>query len=215
MTIYVPPNSLISAVLFSGSLTSNKMVMVRLSPSPLSRTSATSTSRVSHCAIRMLHTTRRGFSQHGAHCYITNFRPRPRPLSYCPWYTYTKRCHERDQARIKYVGTVRVREIMRPPTNQSIRRHLSDCSLTLGCPVPPSLPVAHTICLLHYSPRRPRLRSPTGSGPMPDAHARVIAYSTRISERGRRMWTDRHRTWGICKWGLLWEESSEMQNANL
>lgn len=65
-------------------------------------------------------------------------------------HVYTKRCHERDQARIKYVGTVRVREIMRPPTNQSIRRHLSDCSLTLGCPVPPSLPVAHTICLLHY-----------------------------------------------------------------
>lgn len=76
---------------------------------------------------------------------------------------------------------------MRPPTNQSIRRHLSDCSLTSGCPVPPSLLVARTICLL--------CSSPTGSGPMPDTHARVDrVFDAYQRERGRRMWTDRRWT---------------------
>jgi len=165
VTIYVSPSSLISAVLFSGSLVKQDGHDATLASSSL--TSATSTSRASHRAIQSYDSL--GFSQHGAHCYITNFRPRPRSFVLPVIHVYTKRCHERDQACIKCVGTVRVREIMRPPTNQSIRRHLSDCSLTLGCPVPPSLLVARTIChppLLvdHGTARLPeadRCRTPT------------------------------------------------------
>lgn len=144
---------------------SNKMVMMRLSPPPLwpaplpplkrptvLSKATTRWALVSTVLIATLLISALGLGR-----------------SYCPWYTYTKRCHERDQACIKCVGTVRVREIMRPPTNQSIRRHLSDCSLTLGCPVPPSLLVARTIChppLLvdHGTARLPeadRCRTPT------------------------------------------------------
>lgn len=105
-----------------------------------------------------------------------------------------KRCHKRDQARIKCVGAVRVREIMRPPTNQSIRRHLSDCSLTSGCPVSPSLSlsslVARTIYLLHSSPTQAplayRKRADAGH---PRARDRVFdAYQQARMEI--EMWTD-------------------------
>lgn len=144
MTIYVPPSSLISAVLFSGSLvkqdghgatlaSSSSLPPGPAPPPPLERPTAPSEAAtrralVSTVLIATLLISALGLGR-----------------SYSPRYTYTKLCHERDQARIKYVGTVRVREIMRPPTNQSIRRHLSDCSLMLGCPVPPSLLVARTI----------------------------------------------------------------------
>ena len=157
MTIYVSPSSLISAVLFSGSLVKQDGHDATLSSPPLSRTSATlpplkrptvpskATTRwalVSTVLIATLLISALGLAR-----------------SYRPRYTYTKRCHERDQACVKCVGTVRVREIMRPPTNQSIRRHLSDCSLTLGCPVPPSLLVSLGSSLPSSTSRRPRHRA--------------------------------------------------------
>lgn len=165
------------------------MVMVRF-VAPSSGDGRASTSQTSHRAVRSYDSS--SFSQHGAHCYITNFRPRPRPRSYCPWYTYTKRCHERDQAYTpcERVGGVRVREIMRPPTNQSIRRHLSDCSLTSVCPAPPSLLVALSYTPYRHRSSSSRLFSPTGSGPMPDTHARMIAYP-----RARMESTDWRQTW--------------------
>lgn len=73
---------------------------------------------------------RPSFARRGAHCSITNFRPRPR--AHHPPSLFT-----------------RATKIMRPPTNQSIRRHLFDCSLTSAyprtrlpgrCSSPPSTP---------------------------------------------------------------------------
>lgn len=58
---------------------------------------------------------RPSFARRGAHCSITNFRPRPR--AHHPPSLFT-----------------RATKIMRPPTNQSIRRHLFDCSLTSAYP---------------------------------------------------------------------------------
>lgn len=74
---------------------------------------------------------RPSFARRGAHCSITNFRPRPR--AHHPPSLFT-----------------RATKIMRPPTNQSIRRHLFDCSLTSAyprtrlpgrCSSPPSTPL--------------------------------------------------------------------------
>jgi len=79
------------------------------------------------------------------------------------------RCHERDQAR-SLARSLRVREIMRPPTNQSIRRHLSDCSLTSVCPAPP---------FLSSPPRRPL-----------DNRKRTDARHPRTPPSEKRGWTE-------------------------
>lgn len=63
--------------------------------------------------------SRDSFTQRGAHCSITNFRPRPCTLLYTL---------DRGSRACTHAHTGR--QIMRPPTNQSIRRHLFDCSLT-------------------------------------------------------------------------------------
>lgn len=156
--INIPPSFLISAVLFSGSLVKQDghgatRLLPPRPPPPLERPTVpfeatTRRALVSTVLIATLLISALGLGR-----------------SYCPWYTYMKRCHKRDQARIKCVGAVRVREIMRPPTNQSIRRHLSDCSLTSGCPVPPSLSL---LSRRSYHLPPPLLADP-GSARLPEA----------------------------------------------
>lgn len=83
---------------------------------------------------------------------------------------------------------------MRPPTNQSIRRHLSDCSLTSVCPARPprrlspslSLPSPPPPLFTTETPLAYRKRTDPGH---PRARDRVS--DERIGELGwRLMWTD-------------------------
>lgn len=71
-----------------------------------------------------------------------------------------------ERVSVVVVVVVRVREIMRPPTNQSIRRHLSDCSLTSVCPAPPP----RRLFSLHVrTPYRHRSLHHRGSSRLPEA----------------------------------------------
>lgn len=74
---------------------SNKTVMIQ-SPCRSWRHSATSICQTSYRAIRSCDSS--SFSQHGAHCYITNFRPRPRPFILPVIHVHEAMPYERNQA---------------------------------------------------------------------------------------------------------------------
>lgn len=173
------------------------MVMVRLVP-PSYTANATSTSQTSHRVVYEADDSS-SFSQRCSllTLLISALGPAAHIVRDIHTYTHT---HVSDVMivikRAQCVGAVRVREIMRPPTNQSIRRHLSDCSLTSRCPAPPFLLVARVspspplpVYIFLRSSRlsiaAPPHRKRTDAG---HPRARVIAYPTRISERGWRMW---------------------------
>lgn len=85
------------------------------------------------------------------------------------------RCHERTRSLARSLArSIRVREIMRPPTNQSIRRHLSDCSLTSVCPAPRVSPLATEV----FSRQPEAVRCP-------DTHARSRIRRVLASEKRR------------------------------
>lgn len=92
MTAHMPPSLLNFCPFSLVTRSSNKTVMTQ---SPW-RHSATSICQTSYRAIRSCDSS--SFSQHGAHCYITNFRPRPRPFILPVIHVHEAMPYERNQA---------------------------------------------------------------------------------------------------------------------